>query len=101
MLKEELWTSRMDELKSVKAPPWRIFQLRKATSSLKKNRTADPNEMINEIFQEECVEKNLQDALLSLFNGIKDTFHFPEYLLKENITTIYKYKGSRLDLNND
>ena len=45
--------------------------------------------------------EDLEDALLSLLNGIKEYFLFPEYLLRENITTLYKNKGSRLDMNND
>ena len=100
-LKEELWISRMEELRKLKSVPWSKSQLRKALKSLKKNKTSDPNGMINELFMEDCAGEDLEDALLSLLNGIKEYFLFPEYLLRENITTLYKNKGSRLDMNND
>ena len=100
-LKEELWISRMEELRKLKSVPWSKSQLRKALKSLRKNKTSDPNGMINELFMEDCAGEDLEDALLSLLNGIKEYFLFPEYLLRENITTLYKNKGSRLDMNND
>ena len=57
--------------------------------------------MINELFKEGCAGSDLQETLLPLFNGIKDNFLLPRYMLLENITTIYKNKGSRFDMNND
>ena len=100
-LKEELWQSRVKELIYKKTKPWSIQEMRKATKSLKKNRTKDPNGMINELFMNECAGEDLEKALVKLITGIKDTYHFPEYILRENISTIYKNKGSRLDMNND
>ena len=100
-LKEELWISRLEELKKVKTVPWDIFELREALKTLKNNKTADPNGMTNELFKEGCLGKDLEKALLDFFNGVKDTFFIPDFLAKENISTIYKNKGSRLDLEND
>ena len=100
-LKEELWSSRLIELRNQTTSPWTKKQLKKALNSLKKNKTADPSELINEIFLEGCAGEDLENALLALLNGIKFSFHFPEYVLKENITTIFKNKGSRLELDND
>ena len=34
-------------------------------------------------------------------DGIKQTFKFPEFMELTNISTIYKNKGSRYDLEND
>ena len=45
--------------------------------------------------------KDLEDALLKLFNGMKDEFLIPDFVLKQNITTIFKNKGSRQDMDND
>ena len=39
--------------------------------------------------------------MLLLFNGVKNTNQIPEYLQLANIHTIFKNKGSRLDMNND
>ena len=50
---------------------------------------------------EGCAGIDLEDSLLMLFNGMKDNVEFPEYILRQNITTIYKNKGSRLDMEND
>ena len=49
-LKEELWKSIMEELIKLKSVPRNESQLRKAIKSIKKNKTSDPNGMINEIF---------------------------------------------------
>ena len=57
--------------------------------------------MINEIFKEGLIGQDLENALLLLCNGIKDTFHIPEFMIKQNICTIFKNKGSRLDMKND
>ena len=57
--------------------------------------------MINEVFKSGCIGSDLKEALLDLFNGIKSNQHIPMFMTLSNITTIYKNKGSRLDLNND
>ena len=61
----------------------------------------DPNGMINEIFKAGCIGKDLKDALILLFNGTKINQLLPMFMALSDITTIYKNKGSRLDLNND
>ena len=100
-LKEELWQSRLKELRIKKTAPWNRTQLREALKSLKNNKSIDPNGMINELFKEGCIGKHLEDSLLKLFNGIKENFYIPEFLARENICTIYKNKGSRLEMDND
>ena len=92
-LKKELWNSRLKELKTKKTAPWNRIEVRKAIKSLKKNKTTDPNGIINEILMKECAGEDLEEALEILMVEIKNTFHLPEYMLKENITTIYKIKG--------
>ena len=52
-LKEELWLSRLEELKVKKTSAWTRQELRKALKSLKNNKTADPNGMTNELFKED------------------------------------------------
>ena len=101
LLKMELWTSRLTELMQNKSEDWNIEQLRKALRSLKSNKTIDPNNMINEIFKKGCIGKDLEKALLILFNQVKANLHLPNFLIKQNITSIFKNKGSRLDLKND
>ena len=100
-LKTELWRSRLQELKMKKTIPWTKEQLRTAIKSLKKNKTADPNGIINELLMNDCAGEDLEEAIGILMNKIKETFHLPEYMMRENITTIFKNKGSRLDMKND
>ena len=97
----ELWTSRQTELIQNKSKDWNIAKLRRALRSLKSNKTIDPNNMINEIFKEGCIGKDLEKALLILFNQVKTNLHLPNFLIKQNITSIFKNKGSRLILKND
>jgi hypothetical protein len=68
---------------------------------LKNNKTRDPQGLINEIFKPGVIGMDLKLAILNLFNGIKVELYFPQFLQFANITTIYKKKGSRQDLNND
>ena len=84
-----------------KTSPWQLSDLTKALKSLKNNKTSDPNGMINKIFKAGVGGSDLQEALLLLFNGVKTHFFLPKYMLLENITTIFKNKGSRFELNND
>ena len=100
-LKEELWSTRMEILRSKKSSPWNMSELRGALKSLNCNKTADTNGMINELFKSDCAGSDLLESLLLLFNGIKKTFSSPKFMILENITTIFKNKGSRFDMDND
>ena len=43
----------------------------------------------------------MRKALIHLFSGTKKEQFIPLFMALSNITTIYKSKGSRFDLNND
>ena len=100
-LKTELWMSRLNYLKNVKSAPWKIENLEKVLKGLKNNKCMDPVGMINEIFKEGCIGHDLKEALLMLFNGIKENQVIPPIMTLSNISTIFKNKGSRLELDND
>ena len=100
-MKMTLWFSRMIELTRSKTNDWSSCELKTVLKSLKNNKATDPNGMINELFKAECLGSDLEKALLILFNTVKSTMQIPEFILKQNISTIYKNKGSRLDLKND
>ena len=100
-LKTELWISRMKNLEMKISPLWQMNDLDKALKSLKNNKTMDPHGIINEVFKEGCVGRDLKEALLLLFNGVKSNLFIPKFMTFENISTIYKNKGSRLQLDND
>ena len=100
-LKNELWDSQLKMLKSIKSQPWEMKNLDEVLKSLKTNKTADPNQMINEIFKEGCIGDDLKVALLELFNGAKFNQIVPDFVTLANITTIFKNKGTRLDMKNE
>ena len=100
-LKSELWEYRLNELKSAKSEAWTQDDLEKVLKSLKNNKTRDPVGMINEIFKPGCAGDDLKLALLYLFNGIKRNCYIPEYMTLANITTLYKLKGSKMDMNSE
>ena len=45
LLKEELWTRRLEELRTKKTEPWNLKELMIALKRLKNNKTADRNMM--------------------------------------------------------
>ena len=100
-LKRELWLSRLTLLRNRKTPPWKMKHLDEVLKSLKTNKTMDPHGIINELFKEGCIGTDMKDALLSLFNGTKVNMFMPLFMALSNISTIYKNKGSRMDLEND
>ena len=57
--------------------------------------------MINEIFKPGMMRKDLEIGLLDLFNKIKGNLSVPEFFNLQNVTSIYKSKSTRMDMNNE
>ena len=100
-LKMQLWKSRYKNIRGKKTTPWNIDNLNLVTKEMKNNKSIDPNGMVGELFKSECAGNDLKLALIQLFNGIKRTHLIPEYMKLSNITSLFKNKGSRQDLEND
>ena len=100
-LKSELWESRIEELRASPSKVWTMEDLDKVLKNLKSNKTRDPHGLINEIFKPGVIGEDLKKGILELFNGSKSELLIPMFLQYANITTIYKKKGSRQDMNND
>ena len=100
-IKNLLWNERFDVLKRNLSSPWTLKDIEIVSKTLKNNQTRDPNGMINELFKKNVMGQDLKSAVLQLMNGIKVNFEFPEFMQLANISTIYKNKGSRFDLEND
>ena len=81
--------------------PWEIKNLESAMKSLKKDKARDPNGWINDIFKEGVAGTNLKISMLTLFNRIRTENYFPEFMRKADITTLYKGKGEKSNLEND
>ena len=73
--------------------------LKLALKQLHKDRSADPDGFINELFKEAVAGDDLLLAILKLMNKIKTTQKYPKNFKKCNITSLHK-KKSRKDFNN-
>ena len=100
-LKNELLESRLKTLVTNVSPAWDMDNLDVVLKSMKNNKTADPKGMVNKLSKTGCIGEDLKEALLSLLNGVKTNQMIPLFVTLANITTIFKNKGSRLDMKND
>ena len=101
LLKTKLWELRYEDLRSIKSSPWTLTNLNKAIMGLKINQSGDPSGIISELFKPGVLGQDLARGLVMLCNGMKTELFIPALVQLANITTIYKNKGSRLDLTND
>jgi hypothetical protein len=99
--KVELWEMRFNYLQTRITCDWSEEDLILTLNSFKSNKSRDPGGLINEIFKPAVIGSDLKFVLLKLLNGIKKEFYFPEEIMKCNITSIYKRKGSRMNMEND
>ena len=95
--REKLCESRIKEAKKNKTPDWTEANVKRVIKELKKKKSRDPHGYSNEIIQEGGGD--LQSAILKLMNNIKTQQTFPECLEPCNITSLFKNKGSRRNLN--
>ena len=84
-----------------KSPPWSEQNILDTLNSLKNGKCRDPLGLVNEIFKPPIAGADLIKSLTILMNRIKDECVIPDLFRLKNITTIYKNKGSRYDLQND
>ena len=100
-LKEELCFRRIEYCKKKNTKPWTLAQMRSILKKLKNNKSRDPHGLINELFKEGVIGKDMEDSLLMLLNKVKKEISFPAFMELVNIVAIYKGKGQKMDLNND
>ena len=100
-MKMVLFNLRKKLCKSQDSDPWEMKQLENAIKSLKNNKARDSNGWINELFKEGIAGNNLKISMLKLFNKIKTENFIPEYMRKADITTLYKGKGEKNNLENE
>ena len=100
-LKEKLFYLRLEICKRTKSNPWKMEDLDKVLKSLKTTKARDPLGLVNDLFKPEVIGQDLKESLLALFNQMKDKGIIPEFVQWANITSLYKGKGERLDLDND
>ena len=100
-LKVTLFNLRKKLCENRKSKPWKMEHLEAAIKLLKKDKARDPNGWMSEIFMKDNVGANLKNSILTLFNKMKSENHIPNFIQKAEITTIYKGKGEKCDLENE
>ena len=100
-LKNLLWELRLEQCKTNISDAWSMKDLEAVLKSLKNNQSRDPLGMINEIFKPGVIGQDFKRAVLALMNGMKKFLEVPTFMQLSNITTIYKMKGSRLEMENE
>ena len=98
-LKEDLWERRYKLLKENKTDGWKTSDIKKVLKTLKNNKARDPLGFVNELFKEDAAGTDAVNAIRLLMNRLKEETAVGVPLLSlANISTIYKNKGSRMDL---
>ena len=100
-LKNKLWNLRLEKCSEVKTENWSMKNLRAVLKGLKSNKARDPLGMANEIFKPNVIGEQLEFALLSLMNGTKSESFIPTIMRLADISSIWKRKASKKDLEND
>ena len=98
-LKEYLFKLRLKHASAFISNDWNIEDLEKVLKSLKNGKSRDPHGHIYEIYK--YAGKDLKLSLLKFLNLVKRKQTFPLILQSSNITSFYKSKGDRSDLDND
>ena len=101
VLREELFEQRLCEAKRNKSRPWTIEELDKVLKKLKRGKATDPTGLVNELFMLENIGDDLKESLLILLNKIKDQLKEPEFMTLANITSFWKGKGPKYDIENE
>ena len=99
-LKMKLWNQILETIIIKETPNWTLQDLEKALKMLKNKKCRDPNGMYNEVFKENYAGRDLKEALLKLYNGIKQSKEFPNFMCLSDICSIQKKKGSLFSLEN-
>ena len=100
-LKIGLFEKRLELAKLRKTENWKLSDLIKVTKNLKSNKASDPMGLVNELFKPGVAGLDLQQSLLMLCNKVKNECAIPAFMELTNITSIFKNKGNKTDLNND
>ena len=84
-----------------KSRPWKLEELIAVLSSLKAGKSRDPHQLINELFKPDVGGKDFQVSFLLMANKIKNEIYVPKFMQYATIVSIYKGKGSKMELDNE
>ena len=98
-MKEYLFNLRYESCKTKKTKEWSRENLEKVLKSMKNNKARDAHGHIYELFK--YGGEDLKESLLKMLNLVKCKQIYPEIFKPADITSLYKKKGEKTDLNND
>ena len=99
IFKEYLFEIRFKLSKMRISSNWQIEDITKAARSLKNKKARDASGFVFELFKEGCAGDDLMNSLMIMMNSIKNECLIPDFVRLTSITSIFKQKGSVLDLN--
>ena len=91
----------MEMSKLKKSDTWKITDVTNVLSSLKNCKSRDPHGLIKELFKPGVAGKDFQISFLTMPNTIREELFIPEFMEYANVVSIYKGRGSKMDLEND
>ena len=100
-LREELFHQRLTLSKENKSPKWTMDDLDQALRHLKERKATDPTGLVNELFTIQNIGEDLKESILILMNKIKENFQHPKFMSMANITSLWKRKGAKDDIDNE
>ena len=100
-LREELFHQRLEISKQNKSPKWKMEELDKVLSHLKERKATDPTGLVNELFHSQNIGDDMKNSILIMMNKIKESFREPEFMSMANITSFWKGKGAKDDIDNE
>ena len=98
-LKQYLFSLRLRLAKQKMSSDWTLDNLENVLKSLKNDKARDAHGHIYELFK--FAGYDLKCSMLRMFNSIKRKQIYPSIFQHSNISSFYKKKGDRSDLNND
>ena len=96
-----LFNLRLSLSKTRKSKPWTQSQLITVLKSLKTGKSCDALGYSNELFKPQVIGNDLLESLLNIVNRAKYEVSIPRPFTLTKITSIYKNKGEKCDLNSD
>ena len=100
-MKEYLCAKRLEVTSFTKAALLTRPKMDKVLKLLKNNKAKDPHGLINEMFKLSEIGDDMKESLFLMCSKIRETSEVPEIVKYANITSIYKGKGAKNDLQNE
>ena len=75
--------------------------LDQALRQLKERKATDPTGLVNELFMINNIGDDLKKSILILMNKIKENVQDPKFMSMANITSLWKRKGTKDDIDNE